>query len=295
MGKEDDAEMLPKVAAITMAYNEAVLLPQWARHYAKQVGSDHCYVVDHGSTDPVVLPPGMNQLRLPRSAHDDQRRAAFISSLANSLLTYYDWVLYTDVDEFLLADPEQFRDLPNLCASLTATDTLAAIGFDIQHVSSIEPALDPTHSIGAQRGWIRFTSAMCKPVLTRQPIAWSPGFHCSDRPLEFGALYLFHLHWADRSTGLQRLQKTRHMPWASDEFGGHQRVSDTAWLELFDNMSALPRRALPALDPHQPPLRNWLRQTIASGAGRAGEMFTIDLSVNSPELWPIPPHFRERL
>ncbi len=287
--------MLPKVAAITMAYNEAVLLPVWARHYAKQVGSDHCYVIDHGSTDPVVLPAGMNQVRLPRSAHDDLRRATFVSALTTSLLTYYDWVLYTDVDELVLPDPNQFRDLPNFCASLSATDTVTAIGFDIQHVPSVEPPLDPAQPIGPQRAWARFTSAMCKPVLTSRPIAWSPGFHCSDRPLTFSALYLFHLHWADLSIGLQRLQKTRHMPWAGEEFGGHQRVADAAWLDLFHNMAALPRRDPQPLAPDQPPVADWLQRTVASGVGRAGEVFTIDLAVNAPELWQIPPHFRDRL
>ena len=42
-----------------MAYNEQAYLPIWARHYARQVGADHCYVVDHGSTDTVKLPPGV--------------------------------------------------------------------------------------------------------------------------------------------------------------------------------------------------------------------------------------------
>ncbi len=131
--------MLPKVAALTMAYNEAVLLPVWARHYARQVGADQCYVVDHGSTDPIVLPAGMNTLRLPRSAHDDLRRARFVSDLAQTLLNYYDWVIHTDVDELVLADPWKFRDLSTFCETVEQPGTVTAIGFDIQHVPSSEP------------------------------------------------------------------------------------------------------------------------------------------------------------
>ena len=287
--------MLPKVAAITMAYNESTLLPVWARHYARQVGADQCYVVDHGSTDPIALPPGMNAIRIPRSAHDDLRRAVFISELAASLLRYYDWVIYTDADELVLADPHFFRDLPSFCAASDSFDTVTAIGFDVQHVPAAEPPLEPGSSIGAQRGWIRFTSAMCKPLLTRQPISWSPGFHCSDRPLRFSQLYLFHLHWADQSLGLRRLQTTRGMPWAGDEFGRHQRVTDGAWLDLFKGMSNLPRTGEIDLDPALSPMRGWLERTVQSSRGRAGQTHSLDLGINAAELWPIPPHFRNRL
>ena len=287
--------MPPKVAAITMVYNEAAILPIWARHYARQIGSDHCYVVDHGSTDTLALPPGMNVLRLPRSPHDDPRRAAFISTLATGLLTYYDWVLYTDVDELLLAEPGRFKDLPSFCASLDTPETVTAIGFDVQHVPDLEPALETALPIGPQRGWMRFTSAMCKPVLTRQPLCWSPGFHCSDKPLAFAGLYLFHLHWADLSLGLQRLSKTRHMPWAVDTFGGHQRVADAEWLRLFHGMANLPRRAEMPLDLEGPPVRDWLERTARSVEIRAGGTSGIDLGLNAGELWPIPPHFRARL
>ena len=287
--------MLPKVAAITMAYNEAVLLPIWARHYARQVGADHCHVIDHGSTDPVTLPPGMNRLRLPRSPHDDERRAAFVSDLTTALLRYYDWVLYTDVDELVLADPLYFRDLPNFCASVASAVSITAVGLDVQHVPAIETPLDPQRTIGAQRSWVRFTSAMCKPVLTRQPLRWSPGFHSSEHPLAFAGLYLFHLHWADLALGLERLQKTRQMSWADDQFGHHQRVANAAWLALFRGMADLPRRDSIDFDPEADPLREWLQRTTASTQDRAGEMFGIDLALNAPELWSIPAHFRDRL
>ena len=136
---------------------------------------------------------------------------------------------------------------------------------------------------------------MCKPVLTNQPIDWSPGFHCSNRSLAFDRLYLFHLHWADLSTGLQRLTKTRHMPWAGDGFGGHQRLSDAEWLALFHGMAVLPQRLVPTLDPADPPMQDWIAKTTASGADRSSEIFNLDLSINAPELWSIPPHFRDRL
>jgi hypothetical protein len=276
-----------------MAYNEAAMLPFWARHYARQVGSDHCYVIDHGSQDPLVLPPGMNVLRLPRSPHDDVRRAQFISEFCASLLGYYDWVIHTDADELALADPAYFPDLPSFCGSVGAS-TITSIGLDVQHTAG-EPPLDPSRSSGSQRGWARFTSAMCKPVLTRQPLRWGPGFHCSDQPLVFDRLYLFHLHWADRDIGLQRLAKTRIMPWADEQFGAHQRVSDAEWLSVFNGMAAFPPQDVVDFDPTIAPIHPWLQRTIDSTVGRQNEAYWLDLHLNAAELWPIPPRFRDRL
>ena len=286
--------MPPKVAAVTMAYNEDVLLPIWARHYARQVGADQCYVIDHGSTELPPLPPGVNVLRLPRSPQDDLRRAGFISNLIKTLLGYFDWVLYADVDELLLADPRSFPNLQAFCMA-AQVDTISAVGLDVQHVPELERQFDSGLSVGVQRGWVRFTSSMCKPVLTRIPIAYAPGFHCADQPLAFGQLYLFHLHWADRSLGLQRLAKTRTMPWVDDCFGAHQRVSDHDWGTIFDGMAQLPRRADVEFDLSQSPIRPWLQHTTNSAAKQAVSPFSFDLHVNAPELWPIPPRFRARL
>ena len=204
-------------------------------------------------------------------------------------------MLYTDVDELVIADPSHHRDLPTFCSHAGTADTITAIGFDIQHVPGIEAALDPNLPIGLQRGWARFTSAMCKPVLTKRPLRWAPGFHCSEHQLSFGRLYLFHLHWADRSLGLSRLRKTREMPWADEQFGRHQRVTDEAWTALFQGMADLPRSSDVTLDPGELPIKEWLARTENSCVERAGEMFKLDLGLNAAELWAIPQHFRDRL
>jgi hypothetical protein len=286
--------MPPKVAAVTMSYNEGAYLPLWARHYAKQVGADHCYVVDHGSTETLALPPGVNVIRIPRSPHDDLKRALFISSLVEGILEYYEWVVHTDVDELVLADPGQFRDLPSFCDRLQA-DTVTAIGFDVQQVPAFERPLDTQNALGEQRQWVRFTSAMCKPVLTRKPLIWSPGFHCADTALNFDSLYLFHLHWADEAIGMRRLEKTRTMPWRSHAFGAHQRVPNARWSQTFGGMAAFERREDVSFDPKEAPLASWLQRTEASSIGREGAPYAIDLHVNAAELWAIPPAFRARL
>ena len=286
--------MSPKVAAITMAYNEPVLLPVWARHYARQVGADYCYVVDHGSTQPLDLPAAINRLRLPRSAHDEPRRARFMSDLATTLLGYYDWVLHTEIDELVLADPNHFPNIAAFCETALG-GTVSAIGFDVQHVPMVEAAFDPARSVGSQRGWARFTSALCKPVLTRQPLTWSPGFHCSNHPLAFAPLYLFHLHWADRELGLQRLARTRAMAWADSTYAAHERIGDQNWLEVFDAMAGLPRVGAIEFDTAAAPIRDYLRRVSDSAIGRERDTYRFDLAVNADQLWSIPDSFRAKL
>ncbi len=285
--------MPPRLAVLTMAYNESVFLPIWARHYARQAGADHCYVVDHGSTEPIVLPPGMNVIRLPRSPHDDLRRARFISQISSGLLEYYDWVIYTDVDELVLADPVHYSNLPEFCATLT-DDTINAVGFDIQHIPLLESSLNLSDTIGQQRGWVRFTGAMCKPVLTRRPLAWAPGFHTSDQKPAFMGLYLFHLHWADLDIGLNRLARTRIMPWVDDVSGDHQRINDIAWTELFNGMANLPRTGSFPFNHLKPPISCWTAQVV-SAQTRVHPLENPSFAISAAELWPIPAHFRARL
>lgn len=285
--------MHPKVAALTMVYNERAYLQIWARHYARQVGADHCYVIDHGSTESLLFPPGVNVIRLPRSPHDDWRRALFISSFVEGLLEYFDWVIHTDVDELVIPDPNFHANLPIFCSS-TAVDTVTTIGFDIQHLPDSESVLKPELPVGPQRRWMRFTSAMCKPVLTRRPLIWSPGFHCADTPVAFSTLYLFHLRWVDWQIGMTRLAKTRIMPWANQEFGAHQRISDREWAELFTAMAGFERITLPVA-PDIEPLSTWLARTISSTVGREGDVYKLDLHINATELVEIPTRFRERL
>lgn len=283
-----------KIAAVTMAYNEALFLPIWVRHYAGQLGAAHCTVIDHGSDDRSTEALDVNVLRLPRSPHDDERRARFVGGVVAALLEYYDWVIVTDVDELLVADPARFASLPAFCADAVG-DVVTAIGLDVQHVPALEAGFDSRRRVGEQRGWARFTSAMCKPALTRRAVRWAPGFHSADAELRFSHLYLFHLRWFDRAAGLARLAKTRAMAWAALEAGEHQRVDDAAWTGTFDAMAALPRLDAVTFERGVAPMRTWLDKTLASTAGREHERYRLDLHVNADELWAIPPRFRAAL
>jgi hypothetical protein len=273
-----------------MAYNEPELLPLWLRHYGRELGIEHCYVVDHGSEDGSTAElGGANLLRLPRSPQDDTRRAQFISRLCGALLGYYDAVLYTDVDELAVAEPG-LRVFAAGCAPVST-----AIGLNVIQTLD-EAAIDPNYSIWSQRRYAAFSSALCKPVLIRREVSWAPGFHSvADAEPLFEGLYLFHLRYCDRDIALARLRRTRAMAWADQAGGAHQRVDDAAFNQMLDNFATMRRCDDVTVAPDRAPLVGWLDAVRASQAGREADTYRIDLHLNAYELWPLPMSLTGRL
>ena len=73
-----------KLAAVTMAYNEPDYTDIWCRHYARQVGLENCYVIDHGSDDGTTEQLGaVNVIRIPRSPKDNEVRARLVSDFCS--------------------------------------------------------------------------------------------------------------------------------------------------------------------------------------------------------------------
>ncbi|MCB8882465.1 glycosyltransferase family 2 protein [Acidisoma cellulosilytica] len=283
-----------KLAAVTMVYNEPDYMDLWRRHYGAQVGPENCFVIDHGSDDGTTDDLGVvNIIRLARSPQDDDWRSKLISDFAAELLGRYDCVLYTDIDEILVADPRYHRNLADAARAMRGP-VMHAIGLEVWHLAKDEPAIDLARPISDQRSWVWFNSALCKPNLIREPMRWVPGFHSVDAPLAFDKLYLFHLRYFDVERGLSRLARTRAMPWANDHAGLHQRQPDEAWLRLVRDVANLPKARDADLDTARPPLGNLLQQTIGSQLGRETDTYKIDLGIHGLSLLPIPRRFKGR-
>ena len=205
-----------KVAVLTMAYNETINLPIWIKYYGDNFGRQNLYLLDHGSDDGSTAHLDINRFVLPRGALDEVKRARLVSCMHKSLLQSFDCVIYTDADEILLPDPACY---PSLSAYLERNyrDVVGGVGLNIIHQQDREPALDTARPVLQQRSWVQFVSDGCKPLVARIPVAWAPGFHSCDAPLNIDPdLYLFHLKLMDFDLSLQRLELTRSILW-SDE------------------------------------------------------------------------------
>lgn len=287
---------LMRIAAVTMSYNEPVWAGVWARHYAGQVGVEHCLVLDHGSDDGSADGLEVPVRRLARSPLDDAWRAAVVGDEVRRLLRRYDAVIHTDVDELLVADPARYSGLAEFAAAVAAP-VVTAIGLDLHHLPDAEPALEvgpgarTAGAIGAQREWVRFSAAMCKPVLVRRAVEWAPGFHSCDAPMVLDRLYLVHLRYADLEAGLRRLARTRSQAVADPASCGHQRVSDAEFSAMMRAIAGLPRQE-GTLDPSYAPLAGWLARLVASRAEREAEVYKLDLGLSGDALWRLPAGMR---
>lgn len=247
-----------RVAALTMVYNEPVWAKVWARFYSRQVGAANCLLLDHGSDDGSTEGLGIRVERLPRSPLDEEARAALVSARAAELLQSYDAVVHSDADELVMADPARHRDLVAFAGSVGEAVVTAA-GLDLQHLPAMEMPLDPSRPIGAQRQWVRFSAAMCKPAFIRKPVRWIPGFHACEASMVTGGLFLIHMRYADLAFGLQRLARTRGQEFASPALNMHQRVSDGDFVQMVQSIGMLPREDF-GFDTAEPPLSSWLEE-----------------------------------
>ena len=277
-----------------MAHNEPFFAPLWARHYARQVGgAEHCYLLDHGSTDRSTAGLPVNILPRPRTLRDEEERVETVSAAAAELLKRYDAVVHSDIDELLVADPARFATLADYAAA--APDVVTAFGLELQHLPDEEPPLDPGRFLGQQRRWVRFAAAMCKPALVRRRVQWSPGFHSSDAPLVLDALYLIHLRYVDLGAALRRLAATRVMAAADPSSTAHHRVKDEDFAAMVRAVAALPREDAGPFDLHAPPLSTWAERLRRSRAEREEQRYKLDLSLSGDRLWALRPAFRDAL
>jgi hypothetical protein len=217
---------------------------------------------------------------------DEEARAALVSARAADLLGFYDAVVHSDADELVMADPARHRNLAAFAGSVGAAVVTAA-GLDLQHLPRTEAPLDPSRSIGAQREWVRFSAAMCKPAFVRQKVRWVPGFHACEAPMVMAGLFLIHLRYADLPLGLRRLARTRVQPFASPELNLHQRVSDREFAEMVETIALLPKQEFD-FDTTAPPLSYWVEDVRRRRS--AGEPW---LTVAGDRLWRLPERVRQ--
>jgi hypothetical protein len=283
-----------KLAAVTMVYNEPDYMDLWCRHYARQVGEENCYVIDHGSDDGTTDALGaVNVIRIPRSPMDDEVRAKLVSDFCSLLFSRYDAVAHVDIDELLVPDPRYHRHLQDCAVAMTGP-VMHAVGLEVWHRAETEAPIDIMKPISLQRGWTWFNSALCKPAMIREPVKWSPGFHSVDAPLALDRLFLFHLRYFDVGRGLRRLAHTRSMAWASETAGSHQRQPDETWLKLVTDVARLQQSTGADLDAGTEPMASLLRALVESQKGREADTYKIDLGIHGGSLLPIPLRFKGR-
>ena len=203
-------------AAFTIAQNEPVMLPLWLSYYERYFDPDDLYVLDHDSSDGSTegLEGRCRVVPVHRQTYDHHWLRSTVESFQAFLLRSYDTVLFTDSDEFVLADPSRYSGLDDYIAKL-ARPAARCAGFNVVHQPD-EPPLRFDAPLLAQRRCWHASLLYSKRLLSRIPLRWSEGFH-----LEYSApddppdpdLLLVHLHRVDYEMCLARHRKAFARNW----------------------------------------------------------------------------------
>ncbi len=227
-----------KIAIMTMVYNESTNLPIWLRHYRSTAPNANLFVIDHASDDGTTdYLPGVNKIPIPRDKLDECDRTFLINSLQQGFLRYYEVVIYTDCDELIVANPAKSATLEAHLRD-NRYPYASPVGINVIHIVDAEPPIDFTRPLLLQRRYGQFHSFLCKPLITRVPLKWEPGFHtCNQRINIDKDLYLFHIKQIDKDQALRRQHVLQQLSWSRDaieaDHSAHHRYDDERFVREF--------------------------------------------------------------
>ena len=206
--------MLRRISAITMVRNGGDFLRRWVDYYGGQFGRENLYIFFDGTDQvPPAFTAGCNVHVMPRTegnvAESDRRRAAILSDFARGLLDRYDFVIGTDVDEFIVPDPSKWISLPECLSSLKTEGRVAfsPLGCDVVQNITCEGALDPSRPVLSQRSFALLSTRYTKASILCAKADWGSGFHRvrGSNLHILKDLYLFHFGCADASDVLAKM------------------------------------------------------------------------------------------
>ena len=238
----------PEVAVITMARDEGDLLPLWVSHYARHVGIDNLVVIDDNSVDGSTDGLGCTVHRVPHLKGGlafEPVRMRLMNGIASGLLAAYDYVVFVDVDEFLVTDPAVHPTLPDLLEDRGRPEALGAMGLNVVHLPSVEPEpLDLSRPLLEQRGFAKFTPLMCKPSIKRVNAGWAVSSHGLKAPYTVDPeLFMLHLKFADRDR-LAEVARLRNEVSKADG-----RAEEASWGKEADQVLAIFDQVVADVDP----------------------------------------------
>lgn len=205
-------------AAFTIVQNEPVFLPLWLQYYERYFDPSDIYVLDHDSTDGSTdgLAARCHHLRVHRDRSFDH---AWLNGTATAfqafLLRSYAAVLFSEADEFVVADPAVYSGLPDYIERFTGR-VARCMGFEVVHYPDEEPPLRFDHPVLAQRKYWHASPMYSKPLLSSVPLQWSLGFHESTSHPDVQpdpGLLLIHMHRVDYGHCVARHRATASRNW----------------------------------------------------------------------------------
>lgn len=215
-------------AVFTIVRDESFYLPLWLRHYKRHFSNDDIYVMNNQSIDGSCDGLDVNLVEvLNEEAFSHNWLISQVQSMQSELLERYEVVVFAEVDELIycLGDlNEEIEKFKNSEYMYTNVHSM-----ELVHNMAVEDKFQDGRTITGQRDYWCHFGLNDKPLITKTPLRYGPGFHRCDKPVQFfGEFFMLHLHRFDFEIMLER-HKFRKSRWkfADDgELGWHNKISD---------------------------------------------------------------------
>ncbi|WP_371170708.1 hypothetical protein [Aliiroseovarius sp. 2305UL8-7] len=173
---------MKQIAAIVTVRNGGFFLQKWIDFYGRQFGEKNLFVTLDGVDQDVPPAPNVNYITTPHRPlprlQGDKLRAAYLSAQARILfMKGYDVVVATDIDEYIVVDPQIGHSLAEYLSSISGTDSLSSLGLDVVQNLDHEDGLIVDEPWLKQRNFAQITARYTKPNIIFTPLNWGSGMH----------------------------------------------------------------------------------------------------------------------
>lgn len=216
----------------TIVKNEGIFLPIWLRYYLQFFNSEDIFILDHETTDGSTNNLNCNVVGVNNQyTWDHEWLAATVSDFVSNLIRSkkYNYILFTEIDEIICADPKIYDGLIDYLKKCQRS-CIRCNPYMVAHNPLLESPINLTKPILQQRKWHpdACNGLWCKPLLTKEPLRWTAGFHLTNIPSFFDQdLLLIHLRCIDLDTLYRRsLSRNIGLTIKKDGLGEHNLVTD---------------------------------------------------------------------
>jgi hypothetical protein len=190
-----------EMCVFTIVQNDALMAERWIKYYERHFSSKDIYILDHllyGKSCTDHIASRCNVIKLVNDfSFDHDWLKSTVEKQQIELLKGYRKVLFAEIDEFIVPDPDLYDGLEDYINRFNS-DSVRVSGYNVIQVEG-EPDIDLNQDCFlAQRSHWIYSLHFSKPLLTTVALDYTLGFHNANGFPESKIdrnLYLIHLKW----------------------------------------------------------------------------------------------------
>jgi len=238
-----------KTAVFTMVRSNKFMLNLWLKYYRQHFSDEDIYVIDNSSDDggTFALPVEVITIRTEIFGDNAWIRDTVRDLISKFLDLGYHRVIFTDVDEFIVADPKQYPGGLREYLMANPEKEARTTGYDLITNRQLEQKFNPNLPVMSQRLWYARIGAYDKPLLVKRPVNYQVGFHnCAEHIERDDNLLLFHMKLFDYDSFMAQQQYQASQKWNEADvqqgWGSHNRLRGEELERFFKDHEDLSHR-----------------------------------------------------